>query len=47
MFTAANGDRESSPNIVVVITDGGSNDKYKTIEEAFKVVTNLNYKVSA
>jgi len=37
MFTSGNGDRQDSPNIVVVMTDGSSNDKKKTQEEAFKV----------
>ena len=30
MFTSANGDRASASNIIVVMTDGGSNDKSAT-----------------
>ena len=37
MFTVANGDRSSAPNIMVVITDGGSNNKKETLEQAFQV----------
>ncbi len=35
MFTAGNGDREGVPNIAVVLTDGGSNDKAQTMQEAY------------
>ena len=34
MFTRGNGDRDNVPNVLVVLTDGGSNDKEKTITEA-------------
>lgn len=37
MFNSGSGDRSNSPNIVVVMTDGGSNDREKTQEEAYKV----------
>lgn len=41
MFTEANGDRKDSPNLVVVVTDGGSNDKDITIDEAYKVSSTM------
>ncbi|XP_064631743.1 collagen alpha-3(VI) chain-like [Lineus longissimus] len=34
MFTASNGDRSSAPNIAVIISDGKSSDKSKTVAEA-------------
>ena len=37
MFTSGNGDRGDVPNVVFVITDGGSNNKKDTQNEAYKV----------
>ena len=37
MFTSNKGDRSNVDNVAVVITDGGSNDKNKTLIEAHKV----------
>ena len=34
MLTPANGDRQTVPNIIVVMTDGGSNDKNETQKHA-------------
>ena len=31
-----NGDRRNVPNIAVIITDGGSNEKQETMEAAYK-----------
>ena len=36
MFNGGNGDRRDVPNIAVVLTDGGSNDKQRTVETARK-----------
>ena len=36
VFKAANGDRSNRPNIVVVMTDGGSNDKRATRAAAYE-----------
>ena len=37
MFTSNNGERDGVPNIMIVITDGGSNNKEETLEQAFQV----------
>lgn len=34
MFTSANGDRSDAPNMVMLITDGGSTDRRATYNEA-------------
>ncbi|ELT89682.1 hypothetical protein CAPTEDRAFT_104247, partial [Capitella teleta] len=39
MFTKNNGDRSTAENIIVVMTDGGSNDKLATFSEATKAKT--------
>ena len=36
VFTSGNGDRAGSPNIAVILTDGGSNSKAETITEALE-----------
>ena len=36
LFTTSRGDRESVRDVGIVITDGRSNDKQKTFEEAVK-----------
>ena len=37
MFTAANGDRASAPNIAIVVTDGRSTNRPSTLSEATKL----------
>ena len=37
MFKQQNGDRPNAPNIVVIMTDGASNNHKDTQKEAFKV----------
>ena len=36
MFSAANGDRADVPNVAIVITDGDSNDRERTVEAALR-----------
>lgn len=39
MFTGGNGDRSSVPNVAIVLTDGGSDDKDSTVSEALLAKT--------
>lgn len=45
MFTVANGDRAGAMNLVIVITDGGSNDKQATVTQAIRAKTSKDIQV--
>ena len=46
LFTPENGDRATAPNLLIVITDGESNNKQLTVTQAIRAKTTKNIQVS-